>query len=575
MDLKDFYRLFLRNLWIVGISVLLGIATSLGITFTTTKQYTASAQLFVSTPTQTLDIGLLGTGANFTDNRVKSYANIVNGPDTLKPVIELLELNVLWNDLAKQVKATAPLDTSLINLSVTDSNPELAAALANAIGKQFETTAALIELKDTAGQSPVKVSLAKYAVVPTSPSSPKPLLNLLLGLILGFGLGIGIGILRQIFDDSVKNEDQLDGISLLGAIGFDPQAEEKPLVHSINPFSTRAESFRQLRTNLEFLSADNPPQVISVASALPGEGKTTTVLNLAITFAQATYKVLCLEADLRRPSTSKFLKYDESSVGLTEILRGELKQKGKKGIMSAIRFDEETGIHFLTSGKQAPNPAELLESKSFAQLIKTLRAEFDYILIDSPPLLPVTDGVLVAKKSDGVLLIVKAGETKVEQFRGARDLLLKIEAKILGASLNMIPLNRNGESYGYRYGYSYGYQRNYGVYGAGDYGVALIKGQEDRPYAPRFKVRDVEAKKSSKREQRRLAKARALIKADESRVESVTKDLESSQSESDYISVRKFSIGLGEELDSKSFRKPLLENSRFAKALAESKESEK
>ena len=96
MDLKDFYRLFLRNLWIVGISVLLGIATSLGITFTATKQYTASAQLFVSTPTQNLDIGLLGTGANFTDNRVKSYANIVNGPDTLKPVIELLELNVLW-----------------------------------------------------------------------------------------------------------------------------------------------------------------------------------------------------------------------------------------------------------------------------------------------------------------------------------------------------------------------------------------------------------------------------------------------------------------------------------------------
>jgi non-specific protein-tyrosine kinase len=489
---------------LITITTLISLSISIAITFTTPKSYTAQSQLFVSIPPAAIDIGLLATGGNFTQQRVKTYANVINGPDTLKPVIEILGLDISWFDLAKKVKGSAPLDTSLINLSVSDESPELAAALANAIGKQFESTAAFLEVEDALGSSPVKVTLAKYAVVPESPSSPKPLLNFLLGLILGFGIGVGIGILRQIFDDTVKNEDQLDETGLLGAIGFDPEAESKPLLTQISSFSTRAEAYRQLRTNLEFLRADNPPQVISIASPLPGEGKTTTVLNLGIAFAQSGYKVICVECDLRRPSASEFLKYDETQPGISEILGGKVLIKNRKNLISLIRHDEDTGIHFLTSGKQAPNPAELFDSPTFKKLIMMLRKEFDFILIDSPPLLPVTDGGLIAKQSDGVLLIIKAGSTKVDQFRGGRDLLTKVGVPILGAVLNMIPLNRNGEAYGYRYGYSYGYQRKYGVYGAGDYGVELVKGEEDRPYAPKMKVRDVVAERESKRKQIRV-----------------------------------------------------------------------
>jgi capsular exopolysaccharide synthesis family protein len=207
---------------------------------------------------------------------------------------------------------------------------------------------------------------------------------------------------------------------------------------------------------------------------------------------------------LRRPSASEFLKYDETQPGISEILGGKVLIKNRKNLISLIRHDEDTGIHFLTSGKQAPNPAELFDSPTFKKLIMMLRKEFDFILIDSPPLLPVTDGGLIAKQSDGVLLIIKAGSTKVDQFRGGRDLLTKVGVPILGAVLNMIPLNRNGEAYGYRYGYSYGYQRKYGVYGAGDYGVELVKGEEDRPYAPKMKVRDVVAERESKRKQIRV-----------------------------------------------------------------------
>ena len=518
MEIRDFYRLLIRHPLLISLATLLGISASTAVTIFTPKSYTAQAQLFVSIPPAAIDIGLLATGGNFTQQRVKTYANVINGPDTLKPVIEALELDVEWSELAKKVKGSAPLDTSLINLTVSEGDPVLAAALANAIGKQFESTAALLEVEDALGSSPVKVTLAKYAVVPESPSSPKILLNLLLGLILGFGLGVGIGILRQIFDDTVKNEDQLDELTLLGAVGFDPEAENKPLISEISAFSTRSEAFRQLRTNIEFLRADNPPQVISIASPLPGEGKTTTVLNLGIAFAQSGYKILCMECDLRRPSTSEYIKYNADQSGVTEILSGKIPLKSQKSLNSLVKYDESTGIHFLTSGKQAPNPAELLDSPTFEKLIRMLRKEFDYILIDSPPLLPVTDGGLIAQQADGVLLVVKAGSTKVDQFRGGRDLLSKVNASVLGVLLNMIPLNRNGESYGYRYGYSYSYQRKYGVYGAGDYGVELVKGEEDRPYAPKIKVRNVAAEREAKRKQRKVERLkRKIAKAQEER----------------------------------------------------------
>jgi len=518
MDIRDFYRLVIRNLWQIILSITFGISLSLAITLNTPKSYTAQAQLFVSTPPAAIDIGLLATGGNFTQQRVKTYANVINGPDTLRPVIEALALDLEWFELAKKVKGSAPLDTSLINLSVSDNDPVLAAALANAIGKQFESTAALLEVEDTLGSSPVKVTLAKFAVVPTSPSSPRPALNLLLGLILGFGLGVGIGILRQIFDDTVKNEDQLDGLGLLGAIGFDPEAKNKPLISEMSNFSTRSEAFRQLRTNLEFLRTDNPPQVISIASPLPGEGKTTTALNLGIAFARSGYKVLCMECDLRRPSVSEFIPSHDKEFGVSEILNGKVPLKGQKGLISLIQYDEGTGIHLLASGAQALNPSELLDSPIYEKLIKRLRKNFDFILIDSPPLLPVTDGGLIAQQADGVLLVVKAGSTHIDQFRGGKDLLTKVNAHIFGVLLNMIPLDRNGEAYGYRYGYSYGYKRKYGVYGAGDYGVELVEGEEDRPYAPKIKVRDVVSAREVKRKQKKVERLlRKIAKAQEAR----------------------------------------------------------
>ena len=471
LDIKEFYRLILRNLRIILSTTLVGLFVATCFTIFIPKSYSASAELFVSIPLATVEINSLAIGGNFTEQRVKTYARVVNGPDTLIPVIEELGLKEEWYELAKRVKASAPLDTSLIVLTVRDEDRVRSADIANAIGKQFEKTAGKLELEDSTGKSPVKVTLAKYATTPKSPANPKPALNLLLGLILGFGLGISIGIVRQLFDDSVKNEDQLEGLVLLGAIGFDPEAIEKPLISSIDTFHTRSESFRQLRTNIEKARASDQVRAIAVTSALPGEGKTSTVLNLGIALVQANFKVICIEADMRRPTFHKFLTFTEKSSNLSAILEQNEVINIRDLKSNAILQDENSGLQILPAGRKTKNPAELFSSPNFSSLLSLLKREYDYILVDTPPVLPVTDSGLIASVCDTSLLVVKAGRTKSQQYKGAMDNLLKVKADIAGVAINMIPLDRNGQAYGYRYGYSYNYQRKYGVYGPGDYGI--------------------------------------------------------------------------------------------------------
>ena len=492
MDLKDYYRLILRNLKVVLVSTLLGILAAAGITYTQTPIYQADIQLFVSTPSSAVDIGALAQGSSFSQQRVISYAQIINGPGTLNPVIQALHLSYPEQKLAKEVKATAPLNTVLIDVVVSDPNPQLAADIANAIGNQFSTTAS--NLESSGGNSTVKVSMVKNAIAPTKPSSPRKTLNLILGFLLGFAVGIAISILRQIFDNTIKNDLDLEELPLLAAIGFDEDAETKPLVTDLGRYAVRAEAFRSLRTNIQFLKTDKQIQIITISSSLRGEGKTTTSVNLAISMAQSGLKVLYIEGDLRRPRSSKYLKITPGTAGFTDILAGRVSPISQKTISELTVTWGEDGLKFLPSGNIPPNPAELLNSDNLDKFFALLREMFDYVIIDSPPLLPVTDAAILAKKSDGVILVARAGQTKVGQFRGSKDSLNAVGATILGGVLNMIPLAaRDYDNYGYRYGYAYGYRRKYGGYYSGKYGrkygdsqhlSQAIAEAERAPYSP-------------------------------------------------------------------------------------------
>lgn len=476
MELLQYWLLIVQNRVVIGASTLVGLVIAAAITFTTTPLYESQAQIFVSTPASSLDISALAQGSSFSQQRVKSYAQIINSPKTLEPVIKRLGLKIDATTLSSMVTASAPMDTVLISLTVTDTNPQRAAAIANAVADQFRVTVGELELHGIAIDSPVKVSTVKDAIPAPAPASPKKAINLALGLLLGFGVGIGLASLRKLLDNSVKNEDDLLGTPLLAAIGFDDTADENPLVTQIGRYAARTEAFRTLRTNLQYgIFPDLQPQVIVMTSALPNEGKTTSSINLALSLAQAGVKVVLVEADLRRPKVPIYLEMSSKSEGLSELISGTMKLT-PQSIRKVLHSYESTGLKVLLSGKIPPNPSELLGSRKFEELIELLRKQFEYVIIDCPPLLPVTDAAIVSAKADGCVLVVHAGVTKKPHYIGSRDAVNAVGSTILGVILNKIPQS----SLEYEYGYRYGYPRYYGT----NYRPYSNRGSVEGQYAP-------------------------------------------------------------------------------------------
>jgi capsular exopolysaccharide synthesis family protein len=284
-------------------------------------------------------------------------------------------------------------------------------------------------------------------------------MNYLIGLIFGFAFGLGIGYLRRIADNTVKNEDDLQGLPLLAAIGFDIDADEKPLVTQIGRYAARTEAYRTLRTNIQFLMPDKHPQVIAVTSAFPGEGKTTSAINLALSLTHTGASVVLIEADLRRPKVAQYLEFSDMSKGLSELISEDGDITLKRIKVATKRF-EGSVLDVVAAGRIPQNPAELLSSKKFDHVIDFLRKKYEYVILDCPPILPVTDAAIISTRADGALVVVHAGVTKRPHFYGTRDALKAVGTEILGVIINKIPQSSLGYEYGYRYGYS-GYYGGY------------------------------------------------------------------------------------------------------------------
>lgn len=449
MDLRDYLRV-LRTRWmLIAACALIAVAIAAALTWRATPQYASSARMFVSTQGST-DDAQANQGGQFSLQRVKSYADLLTGLEIARRVVDDLELDVSPQALASQISATSKLDTVILTVTVVDPDPERAQMLANGVAQVFVAYVAELETPPGKDEATIKATVVDPGSAAASPISPQPVRNIGLGLILGLLLGSGFAVLRESLDTTIKSTRQLDALvpaPIIGTISFDADAVDTPLISGLDTYAPRAEAFRVLRTNLQFIDPDVERKVFVITSSLPGEGKTTTAVNLALALAEGGEKVALVEGDLRRPKISEYLRL-ESAVGLTTVLIGKLP------LADAIQSTGSQDLAVLTSGSTPPNPAELLKSSAMRTIIASLRDTYDIVLIDAPPLLPVTDGALLAAQADGALLVVRHGKTTTDQVSMAVERLQAVGATPVGVILNMAPA-KGGDGYGYGYGYGY------------------------------------------------------------------------------------------------------------------------
>ena len=448
MELREYIQIARRRWMTIVIVTLLTLGAAALFTLRVTPQYASSARLFISTPESNTDQAY--SGGLFSQARVTSYASLLTGEEISRRVVDRLNLDESPRDLSRQIDAVAEPETVVLSITVTDSGPERAQLLTQTISEEFVQYVKELETPEGKTTAPVKASIVDRATTPDEPVSPRPVRNLALAALLGLLVGAGIAVLRETLDTSISTPRELaeatNGAPLLGSINFDKDAPARPLITDLNTHAPRVESFRVLRTNLQFINVDSESKVFVVTSSVPEEGKSTTVCNLGLTLAHAGEKVVVLEADLRRPKAAEYLNL-EGTVGVTTILTGR------------VRIDEALqsapwGLKVIAAGSIPPNPAELLQSAAMNTLLKDLRERFDIVIIDAPPLLPVTDAAILAARSDGAILISRHGRTTGDQVAAAVGRLESVEARLLGSVANWTPTRRSSYGYGYSYGYA-------------------------------------------------------------------------------------------------------------------------
>ncbi len=498
-----------HRLLIVGI-VVLAIGGAAIASALLPKVYSSRVTLIVGQSLTAVnpDINQLNASQQLRD----TYAQVATTRPVLAAVITTLHLNSTPDALAKAVSTDLPPNSTLLMITAQESDPATAAAVANGIaaqliatsptlqGKQSDIQQSIVDnlraiqtqidatqasldqlialtVRSTAQDQQVQVleaqltslratyaSLLAYssnsaankltvvepAVADPTPSSPKPLVNLLLALVIGLLLGLAASFLLDYMDDSLRTPEEVELLTSVPVLGYIPRMRvprrRDPiylLATLVYPRSSTAESFRTLRTNLEFAGIDTSIKSVLVTSSLPLEGKTTVAANLAVAFAQAGRKTVLVDADLRRPDLHRFFGIDQGK-GLAGLLGSD------GGSVDDVAFGtEDANLRIVTSGTPPPNPAELLASPRMREIFAQLVKSADVVVIDSPPVNVVTDAAILAGHVDGTLLVIDAGRTSRKAVRQSCEALTKVGTRLVGSAVNRARTVRAANAHGY------------------------------------------------------------------------------------------------------------------------------
>jgi succinoglycan biosynthesis transport protein ExoP len=510
LDLRRYFALVHRWLWLIVGCAVLAAGSAFAVSSRMPPAYRASVTLLVQ---QASSAGTNDYSAILTSERqAQTYTELLKEQPVLEAVAAQLGLDEPWSSLAERVGVELVRDTQLIRLSVQDTDPLRAAQIANSIADTFiaqnealsqeryagfladvqgqmDEVSALIEetqakidtlgtpetIQEQAEAARLESILAGYrnsyvgllqnyqqmqliaarsadnvvvwrrAEVPGGPIGPNTMRNTLLAGVVGAMAAVGVAFLVEYLDDTIKTPEDISqalGLNTLGAIGRLRKGTDE-LVTVTQPLSPVSEAFRALRTNIRFSSVDNPLRTILVTSAGPTEGKSVMVANLAAAMAQAGLKVVAVDADLRRPRLHQMFGLHPHGGLTNSLLEGSLDGR--------LQPTQAEGLVVLPAGELPPNPAELLGSRRMQELLELLKGHVDVVVIDSPPVLPVTDAAVLAQGVDGVLLVIDAGQTRRGAAKRAVESLRQVGANLVGVVLNAVPTHRGGYYYYYEY----------------------------------------------------------------------------------------------------------------------------
>lgn len=454
MELRDYVRVLrVHWLWVLA-AVVCCTAIAAGWTWLQPRVYTAEASGYVAAAAED-NIGSSMVGNQLAQSKVRSYVEVGSWRTVAEYAIGALQLDATPEAVVGRVNVTNPTDTVVLRVSAKGSSPEEARDLAEAWIRGMIAEIEKIE-QATGGVAPaVRLVPGDSARLPGAPSSPNVRVNLALGVLLGLMIGMGYALVREWLDRRIRSAEGVEdatGLSVIGGIPFDEEqaAAGRALraaasARADRDLALQAEAFRMLRTNLQYMQVDDPPRAIVITSSLPGDGKSYVASKLALALAQTGQPTVLVDADMRRPRIASMFGLD-ADVGLSDVVAGRAAVGDVLQPVPGV-----AGLTVLTSGPIPPNPSELLGSGRMHRLIDGIKAD-SFVVIDAPPLIPVTDAAVLTHHTDGALVVIDTGKTTYEVLDRALDALAKANGKALGVVMNRVPRTGAGAVY---YGYQY------------------------------------------------------------------------------------------------------------------------
>ncbi|MDT4913786.1 MAG: tyrosine-protein kinase, partial [Pseudonocardiales bacterium] len=446
MDLIGYLRLLRRRWWIIALAVLVSVAAAMGATRLQHERYKTSTRLLVSGSSSLSAVDEI-TRRQLAQQRAVLFAQIA----TTDPVVRAAEQAADDAGTGKPVESAGPAVTAtasgsdpFLTITVAADTAQAAQAVANIYAKILPGQ--LAKLDQLPSVVDTLLTTVNPAGLPTQPFAPRPLRNALIGLALGLVLGIAAALIRETLDTTLRDSEEVRRITRATILGIIPREfDDERLPAATRPHSRRSEAYRQVRTNLEFAAGDEAPRSFVITSAGQGEGKSTTVANLALLISRAGKRVAIVDGDLRKPTLASFFNAT-SDFGLSDVLTG----RSKLGtVMQPIAGEQ---IAVLASGPTVARPSELLSSPAMEQVLAQLRSEFDLVIVDSPPVLAITDALLVGKHTDGMIVVTRMRRTTRSGLRRSLEAVERVHAQLLG-----VVINGAVDAVDKRYGYDRGY----------------------------------------------------------------------------------------------------------------------